>query len=333
MMQIKSRYIKIIWICSLLISSSVPLCGFDFFSDSSVVMDTEKNIVYKALEADKVISDFKSEKGDTYDDQFFVVYGKAGSVDTKKGKEFVIKTFANSAGDIEAKVNDESVREVVKGLKEDDTIKAYGKVSTSFFSHDVSLEVHNVEKIKKEEVDNVPNDLYCTKSGTSVKKSDLVERNLNNGKIHYYIPTQWSSVEHNIIDEELGKLEGYQYRLNNIKQTDAYPESLFVCYSDETIAELNDRKDPELIEKAILRDIWGVDDLEKYPLREIKTYYGPLYKYYRDTIEPGGLGQIYNVEVIFQECNNGFLIYLYVYKDNHSFYLDNIMLLLRMIQS
>lgn len=332
MKQINTFYIKTIQICVLLIASGLLLSGFDFFSDSSVVMDTEKNIVYKAVDADKVITDVQNEKGNLYDDQFFVVYGKASSVDTKKGKEFVIKPFMGSGEEIEAEVDDDSVRESVKGLKEDEIIKAYGEVSISFFSDDVSLEVHKVEKVKKQEADSVPSDLYCTKNGISIKKSELVERNLNNDKIHFYIPAQWSSVEHSIIEEELGKLEGYQYRLNNIKKTDAYSESLFVCYCDNTIAELNDRKDPELIEKAILRDIWGKDDLEKYPLREIKTYYGPLYKYYRKLYEPLELGKKYNVEVIFQECNDGFLIYLYVYKDKHSYYLDNIMLLLRLTQ-
>ena len=39
---------------------------------------------------------------------------------------------------------------------------------------------------------------------------------LDNGRVEYYIPSFWEEIQHNISQENLGSIEGYQYVLNQM---------------------------------------------------------------------------------------------------------------------
>ena len=154
--------------------------------------------------------------------------------------------------------------------------------------------------------------------GSSFDKRNANKVTLHNGDVEYYIPAAWTSedIQFNIIDEELGTMEGYQYRLNKLEANDSYPESLFICYFDNKtqLADyLNDAEETELIEKAIVYNIIGEKNI-KSSKKGLDTYYGSEYDYYLGSYTAKFHG--YNTEFIFQaDGEDGIVVMLYVYKE------------------
>ncbi len=180
-------------------------------------------------------------------------------------------------------------------------------------------------------------DTYGLTNGKTIKKSDMVERTLNDGKVKYYVPKYWTGdkVEINVQDNDLGYAEGYQYVLNKIPgSTDNEPESFFVCYFkyDGNLQKSTSRSSVKPIEKAIAENIEDKEIL-RFPTREVKkTYYDARYQYYLGNYnDPVQANDAYYTEYVFeQDGEDGLVMYIYVYsKPKH---IDDIMFVTRFLE-
>ena len=127
------------------------------------------------------------------------------------------------------------------------------------------------------------------------------------------------NVQFNIIDEKLGTMEGYQYRLNRLDANDSVPESLFICYFDNQIQladYLNDAEKTELIEKAIVYNIIAKENFISSK-KGVNTYYGSEYDYYLGSYKTAfDIGTGYHTEFVFQaDGDDGIVVMIYVYKE------------------
>ena len=94
----------------------------------------------------------------------------------------------------------------------------------------------------------------------------------------------------------------------------------------------NDKRNDRLIEEAVIKDILKKDDIDRFPLTTRDAYYGPDYVYYQDTYEKASGVDIYQAEFVFQEEENGIILFLYVYKDK-PYNIDNVMQTLRFVET
>ena len=305
-----------LYIPFLMLIALMFLCGFDFW-EKKVAMDTEAIIVYQTAEAGDILEAFAKDKDkakERYNDRYFAVYGVILSK-KDNSREFILGTGNKTdKNGIVCQTADKELIETVKGLKVNDTVKVYGRLSAGIVSNEPGMKITGVEKGRAE---NVSDETYTVYGGRTIKKSSMKKRELNGGLINYYIPAKWEAVEHNIREEGLGTIEGYQYCLNAIGNKSAYAESFFVCYFDKSRVDKNDQNDDALIEEAIIRDIMHSSTIKRFPLKKSRTYYGASYKYYRDQYKPE-LGQKYFVEMIFQETGKGMIVYVYIYRDENS---------------
>ena len=315
----------------LVVLSYMILCGF-LFEKTTVELDTEKYPVYRNESADTVIQAFTdSEKTarENYNGKNLLLYGKI----VDKGKNNNEFSIGNSAykKNIKCKISDKSLIEVMSGLNINDSVRVYGKFNVPIIG---GMELKAV-KIEKSSLDRSTDNVYSLLNGRSLDKNTAKKRIIGKDKVSFFIPSNWEAVEHSIIDEDLGKIPGYQYRLNELGKKEALAESFFVCYFDkkEFLADSDDMNKNDLIEKAILRDIFKKDDiaLKKYPAKKVKTPYGASYKYYKDVYTKEISDDNYKAEVVFQEKGeDGIIIYVYIYE-NHKRYTDDIMLVLSTI--
>ncbi|MDO5150727.1 MAG: hypothetical protein Q4D76_15260, partial [Oscillospiraceae bacterium] len=212
-------------------------------------------------------------------------------------------------------------------FKTNERIAVYGKCEYSFKKY----KIENVDKVIKP-YSVKSSEQYYTLDGTTLDKTTSIRKSLNNNRIHYYIPNNWKNIEYNIIEKDLGNIEGYQYALNQIPESkDSEPESLFVCYFDSNkLKDPNDMKKKENVEKAIIENIEG--SVGTFPKEKVKTYYGPTYKYYTGKftdIYSGSKG--YHVEYIFQEVEDrGIVMYVYFYREKR--HLSDVMLVTRLLE-
>nr|MCR5720165.1 hypothetical protein [Lachnospiraceae bacterium] len=194
-------------------------------------------------------------------------------------------------------------------------IRAQGTFRYSLVDGGLIFHVAKVWKTDEEINEN----LYCDIEGNSYDKTLLNKRTLNEGNINFYIPPAWESVEHDIVAEDLGIMEGYQYTLNEMPHSaSATPESFFVCYfNNDLLKNLSDRTKTKAVEKAIIRNILnkGNSKLEKFPLKDKTTHYGENYRYYQDSYNTL-LGEGYHTEFIFTSYDSdGVIVYIYLYKE------------------
>ena len=162
--------------------------------------------------------------------------------------------------------------------------------------------------------------MYYLLDGSSFDKTNATKVTLNNGRVEYFIPSLWAgrNIQHDIVDENLGSIEGCQYILNKLEAGNSVPESLFIGYFDnesQLSDYLNDSNETELIEKAIVENVMG--SVGTFPSKKVDTYYGSKYVYYIDSFKTTfdtGIG--YHTEFVFQaDGEDGIIIMLYVYKD------------------
>lgn len=308
------------------------LCGIGLFSGDKVTLDTETHIVYQNIDANTMADEFsqnRSSAKDKYDDKYFLLYGKVVSIEDNY-KEIVIAQSGKV--NITCETSDKPIIEEIKsqGLKSGDGVRVYGKVDADFIGYGVDIDIDKVEKSIPSKTSNM---VYSTKDkGLSYNFNSLLKKTIPNSSISFYIPPEWESVEHNIKAEELGSLEGYQYRLNYLEPKKAYSESLFVCYFDKKYVKQNDRDRNKLIEEAIIRDIFKQEKVKnKFPYKKVETYYGKNYIYYSDTFTKGT--DKYEAELIFQEENDGIVIYLYINYPGEADHIDDIMFTMRFLES
>lgn len=311
----------------------ILLCGF-IFDNLEMTLDTEKNIVYQNYDIDKVLSDF-SENADLakadYHKAKIVLWARVSEVTSNNKKVTLISLNGMQKGSIKCSFSEQAVMEDIKTLSPGDTVKVYGEFSVSFIGNHLEMKA---SKLEKTSTDIVSTAWYSLLNGNTIDRETMDVRTLSEDEITYYIPKDWSEIEVNLIDNQLGSIEGYQYRLNELPlSADVLPESFFVCYFDtKLLKNSSDKHKTEQIERAIISNILGKkpDQLDKFPAKKVEAYYGIKYHYYQDAYRDA-LGQGYHAEFVFQPVGtDGIIIYLYIYHEAK--HLDDIMVLMRLLE-
>lgn len=319
------KTVKKILFLSLIISTNLFFCGAGLFNKADIEIDTNKNKVYKIYSIEDVLAN-------QADDNFnqCCVSGIVTEI-SKNNKKLSIKS---ESSDKVLSLDTSSVADQVSDLKNSDNITVYGVAEKGMFDKESHIDVASISK--KDSVYSY-GDTYCLTNGKCIKKSDMVERTLNEGKVKYYIPEYWTDakVEINVQDNDLGYAEGYQYVLNKIPgSTDNEPECFFVCYFkyDGNLQKSTSRTSVKPIEKAIVESIEDKEIL-KFPTREVKkTYYDAKYQYYLGNYnDPVQANDAYYTEYVFeQDGEEGLVMYIYVYsKPKH---VDDIMFVTRFLE-
>ncbi len=312
---------------------STLLCGFIFHS-SEMTLDTEKNIVYQKDTVDKILEDFSSNHDfskDKYNKTQVVLLGKLSEIAKKHNAVTLVSVSGTQTGTVKCSSSDADVIACIETLSVGDVVKVYGEFSISLIGSHLTMEVSKIEKTTD---DAVSGPCFSLLNGKTMDREKMFVRTLAGDKITYYIPEAWLEAEYLIADNELGSIEGYQYRLNEIPSSAAVqPESFFVCYFDnKLLKKSSDKSKTELIERAIIANILkkNPDSLDKFPAKKVNTYYGARYQYYQDAYQDI-LGEGHHVEFVFQPVDTeGIIVYLYVYSDaNH---VDDIMFLMRLLE-
>ena len=308
------------------------LCGLAF-NNVTVLVDTENNHVYEYVTVDDILSDFAKDTDaakNEYKGGYYIISGKIESV-SKNGD--TIKVFGTSI------TNNHIICSCPQNLRSEaltyntgEMIGVFGKLSVGLIDKEIHI---NVEKIVSDS-GAVKTGAFYLLDGTYVDKNSMSSRTLNNGTVNFRIPAAWKAIEHSIVEDGIGTIEGYQYVLNQLPgNTDTVPESFFVCYFDNAakLENADDKKETALIEKAIINNISGDGKGDSARNRDVTTYYGAKYNYfigsYTDMLDAGNNG--YHVEYIFQKNgNDGLVMYLYVYKDAK--HLSDVMFVTRFLE-
>ena len=313
---------KKIIISVLLILSFIINCGA-FFSPTYVELDPEGKPSYRCIEMSEVISAVDREEfTDKYKEKFYRIYGTVRKIDLSKkeiklslpGDEAEILTFDNKASTSGNR------------FAEGDSVVVFFHTEPTIGKTPKFV----IDRIERAQAQKVTEVVYSSAGGEVLKEEEDNKRTLGDGKAEYYIPDSWKGVEHNIAENELGTIDGYQYRLQDLKGSANYSESLFVTYFDYSKVDPNDRSKTAAIEKAVVRDILKKDIYGKFPLHTIKMpSAGPTLKYYRGNFTRS-TGETYQAEFVFREERDGLIILLYVYREAD--HVDDIMNVMRTVK-
>lgn len=315
----------------LALCACAVLCGAGWFDGTKVVIDTENYHVYKYYTADEILSEFTADykaAKETYQKEYVFLSGKVTEMG-KDGKYMILSGITETGFTITCSCSKE-LRSSALSYNPGDFAAIYGQIVVNAFNKDIQLKAQKIQTPPSV----ISDDMYYLLDGTSFNKAEAKKVTLDNGRVEYYIPPSWNGVEHSIVEEGLGSMEGYQYVLNQIAGSrDSVPESLFVCYFDNKLQladYLNDSDETELIEKAMVENILG--DVGKFPSKKVKTYYGSEYTYYsgayKNVLE-AGTG--YHTEFVFQaDGEEGIVLVLYVYKDTK--HISDILFLTRFLK-
>ena len=294
------------------------LCGF-FFDKPTVLVDTDRNRVYEYVRADQILSDFsENEEGarDKYIYGCYLVSGKVKSV-SNTGDTVLIEGASGTGGHIVCSCSNDLTATALK-YSPGDEICVYGMFAEKMFDRDIHLAADKLAA----SAGAVKSGAYYLMDGTHMDKGSMTKRTLAEGRAEFLIPASWKGVEHSIVKEGLGTIDGYQYVLNKLPGSrDNTPESLFICYFDNAsrLEIADDKKETKLIEKAIINNISGDGKADSFRLRKNeRTYYGATYDYYlgsyTDALDTGSNG--YHAEYIFhKDGEDGLVMYLYIYKN------------------
>jgi hypothetical protein len=306
--------------------------GAGWFDGAKVTVDTENNKVYQYRTADEIVSEFKVNPKVAkakYDNQPVLLTGQVKSVG-KDGKYIMVTGLNNTSLSIECTC-DKSLRSTAKTYKAGTAVAVYGSIEVGLITGDIYL---IVDKITTKPASALSSDMYYLLDGTEYNKRNAVKVTLNKGYVEYYIPPAWANekIQHNVKEENLGTMEGYQYVLNKLSPADPVPESLFVCYFDNStqLAFGGDSDETKLIEKAIVENILG--NVGIFPTKKTTTYYGAEYNYYDGVYKnPLEAGDGYRCEFIFQaDGEDGIVVVLYVYREAK--HVDDVLFLTRFLE-
>jgi hypothetical protein len=313
------------------------LCGFG--NKTEIAIDTEQNILYQCCSADTLLNDFavdEDKAADCYDDSYLDILGKV-SEKAKNNKSFRLSAINTSQSiTIKCSVDDKSFIDEIAKLNDGDSVEVYGKLSVSLTGN---LEM-SIDKLVAVKGDSISDTKYVMRDGYEIENYDMDTRTLSKGRISFLIPSSWKAVEHELPSENLGCMEGYQYCLNEIVDTDdaeVNPESFFVCYFDNGtyLKTTSERNQTTRIERTILANILKTDagDLGKVPSKTVNTYYGHTYHYYED-IYVDAKAQSHRIEFAFEPVGtDGFVVYVYVYQDsNHMNHIRDIYSVMRFLE-
>lgn len=305
------------------------LCAF-LQSNAGFTINTEENHVYTYVTVSDLLkqqnSDEKAAK-EKYDGQYILL---AGEFEQKKFGQgsFTVMTGGGDYSSVTCQTRSGSAVDL-NSYSFQDKVAVYGKCSMDF----LTVRVTDVEKIIPAPP-VISKDCFFTLDGISLDRQDALQRSLNDGKIRYYIPKHWKSIEADICENDLGIIEGRQYVLNYSKGSkNNVPESLFVCYFDKEL--LVDKQDIDgfarkKVERMIIKNINGSND--SLSSNSENTYFGVLYdRYlcrYSDPFNMDG----YRTEYIFQPYgSDGLIMYMYLYREPE--HLSEVMLVTRMLEA
>lgn len=328
----KHKYIFLL----ILVLNSFLFTGAGLFAKTTVALDTETYKTYANINVDTLLS-IKSEnsKGsnaelkEKYDNTYCAILGTVKEIKSKK-----VMISSDNYPELAITCAAEK-KDTISTFSKGDKVVVYGKLTLDL-SKNLEMKIDSINKVNYDSLDE---HAYSTKNGNLVISHDeMYDRELGKGKVKFHIPESWLSVEHNLIDEKLGDLEGYQYRLNEVNNKNELAQSFFVCYFDidKYVIDKDRRSEFNNIELAIIRDILQKDDLKKYPVKTVTTYYGDKYKYYKDSFEKDGGMDKYNAEFVFREVGKeGIVVFLYIYttraEDNDA--KEEIMMTMRLMEA
>ncbi len=314
------------------VCACLTLCGAGWFGTTTVVVDTEKNNVYRQCAADEVLSAFAANPQvatEKYHWTRVLLTGQVASV-ASDGKSMMITGIDSTQHSMEC-TYDKALRTTAMGYKTGDEVTLYGRILVNIFTNKAHVEV---DKFTGTPTSVTSDDMYYLLNGTSFDKRSAVKETLHGGAVEYYVPAAWlgKEIRHNIVEENLGTMEGYQYVLNKLDGSDFAPESVFVCYFDNStqLGYIGDAGETKLIEKAIVENILGSVGI--FPTKKVVSYYGAEYNYY-DGVFKNALeaGEGYRTEFIFQaDGEDGIVVVLYVYKEAK--YVDDLLFLMRFLR-
>ena len=291
--------------------------GAGWFDGAKVTVDTENNKVYQYRTADEIVSEFKAAPKSAkakYNGQPVLLYGTVVSVG-KDGKNIIVTGSGNTSLSIEC-ICGKELRPAAKSYQAGTKVALYGSMEVGLITGDLYLTADKITALPETALSS---DMYYLLDGTGYNKRNSTKITLHNGAVEYYIPSAWANekIRHSVKDENLGTMEGYQYVLNKLSPADPVPESLFVCYFDNSthLAFAGDSDETKLIEKAIVENILG--NVGIFPTKKTTTYYGADYNYYDGVYKnPLEAGDGYRCEFIFQaDGEDGIVVVLYVYRE------------------
>ena len=310
-------------LCILLLAVTFILnCGLSF-NTAIVDMDPEENPSYQYADMSELAAAVRADRAaDKYKYEHYWSYGIVSALNLGK-RTVSVAPADNENVSVEFKNDGKTVGD---SLAVNDNVRLFFRVTKGVLGK-ASLEIDRIERAG---IKNVTGTVYSTAGGAALRIGEENKRVIADGKVSFYIPDSWKNVEADIRENELGSIDGYQYKLNKLGKGEAYSECLFVTYFDKTkMVDVNDMGDNKRIEKAIVKDILKKEASGKFPLREITAPYGPKYKYYRGNFKRS-TGETYLTEFVFQEQGDGIVVVLYLYKDKK--HLDDIMNVLRTIR-
>lgn len=322
----KKNY-KYMLFCILLLATILS-CGAG--KKNFVILDTDNHIMYKNVAIDTIIQDYnKDEKGfaSKYDKQYLVVWGNVEEI-SDNAKSFTIKSLdGNNIKLIECTTKDKSIIDQISKLEKNTSVKVYGQVSISSIKKNINIDI-----TKLESVNNIihSDNLYTSINGFNYDVDNMPQVTLEKGNITYQVPQEWKSVEKPL---QNGKLNGFQYNLNEINQTTTKAETLFIFYfdSEKCLKNQNDKTKTQEIQVAIINNILKkeADTKLDFDRKDFKTYYGAIYNYYCDTYSTSS--QTYRVEFIFETVDSeNIIVYLYVVNnENDKRHIDDIMMVMK----
>ena len=294
------------------LTAFIFLCGFSF-GKIYVTLDVRDNTLYREISAEEVLdavaADVQAAKH-TYDRGSCAVFGKLKSV-AKDGRSFEIAAADGT--------NDRSIHCILSEAYSGQ-LPAVGAVFytlgdmriTALGSGSCSLEAAG---IKETSARIAADEVYLTVNGDVIRPGSMTDRTFGKNSItkepivSLKIPQSFVTVE-----EKLPKLDGYLYRLNELKDTrNTRPKQLYIFWFDneEQLYDQNDKSRSQDIARAVIKNILPGENIRfgRFPIR--RTVYGLEYMYY-DTAYSG-----HNAEFVFKPCGtDGILCMLYVYRNS-----------------
>ncbi|MCR5788289.1 MAG: hypothetical protein K6G83_00225 [Lachnospiraceae bacterium] len=320
-------------ILSLLFCLSLFLCGY-YLPGREVVLDTEKpeNRVYRYITADTLLEKIRSTSVyDPYQKKDFAVLGRVGMI---TDYWFVLQPLKGTGNpSVTCRFDDYDKAAVLSSLKTGDQVRAFGRLNIDLLTGVVEMAA---EQVKPDSLGSDSPEIYGLLSGKTMNKSSSPVRSLHDGRIRFTIPVELQDVEHDILAEGLGNMEGYQYTLNYLTGPEnKEPESFFIGYFDkkEHLKNIGDKTETEAIEKAIIASILKIktEDVGRLFKSDSAPFFGKSrYLYYQDAWQDS-FGGAYHLEFAFEEPDpDSILVYLYVYRK--PVHLEEIMLIMQLLE-
>ena len=321
----KGKMKKILSIC-MIITCMLSTMGLSW-SNGEMFMDTEVRPVYQNEDSEYFLIRSGASPDaakEMYNNQYVLMLGKVKAIDGNK-KIRIGMISEHSRVTLTCSTNREDVIGAISNLHVGDFVKVYGQLKVGMLDGKWSMTIDKIETTYEKEISRTA---FSVISGKTLDREKMEVRTLNHNQITYYVPKEWTSVETSIKDN-IGRVEGYQYRLNEINKEAVQPESLFVFYFDnEALMSSNDKSKTDQIERTIVNNLLN-DDPGKAD-KSIKTYYGATYHYYQ-TAYKSTLGKNFHAEFIFQPMDkDGFIVYMYLFQEKS--HIDDIMMMLRMVE-